>query len=69
MEGGDRVARVRLKPDERRRICNGKVTSAGEVEIRGMRTEVEFRVAGRFLGRLEKTSFNALIEAAEAARS
>ena len=68
MEGGDRTARVRLKPDDFRRICNGKVTSEGDVEIRGMRAEVEFRIAGRFLGRLEKTSFGAIIDAAEATR-
>lgn len=64
MEGGEMIARARLKPDDYRRVSHGKVATEGEVEIRGMRAGVEFRVAGRILGRLEKTSFIELIEAA-----
>jgi hypothetical protein len=69
MEGSETVARARLKPEDHRRVCHGKVTTEGDVEIRGMRAEVEFRVSGRILGRVEKESYVQLIEAAEAGRA
>lgn len=64
MEGADLMARVRLKPDDFRRVSNGKVTTESEVEMRGMRSEVEFRVSGRILGRIPKDSFSDMIAAA-----
>ncbi|MGV3617037.1 MAG: hypothetical protein ACO1SV_17055 [Fimbriimonas sp.] len=62
------TARVRVKPDDLRRITRGKVLTEGEVELRGMRSEVEFRVQGRILGRVDKGVFTGLVQEAEKTR-
>jgi len=64
-ENDEVIARSRLDADDFRRVMRGKVATLKELEVRGLRNEIEFRVVGRIIGRLTKQGLLEMIAVVE----
>ena len=67
-EASELVARSRLDQDDLRRVLRGKVATLKELEVRGLRNEIELRVVGRIVGRMPKQGLLEMVAVAERAR-